>query len=81
MQDPSPKILDDVSPVAVKCGRIAFCFYGTVFLVIGGLAAYYDASKEAVLASTLIVTGAAIVVLGFILPRKWVAYLGILLPW
>jgi Na+/melibiose symporter-like transporter len=70
-----------ISPVAEKCGRIAFWFYGAVIIIIGGLAAYLVPMGQAVLASAVIVWGITIVILGYMLPPKLVAFLGILLPW
>ena len=71
----------DSSDVAAKSGRIACLFYGIVLLLFGSLAAYFNAENNAVLASTLIVVGTLIVVLGFLLPRKMVVVLAFLLPW
>jgi hypothetical protein len=65
----------------VPCGRIAFWFYGTVLIIIGGLAAYFDPMAQAVIASVIIVWGITMVILGYVLPPKLVAHLGILLPW
>lgn len=81
MTDPSKEGQSYISPVAEKCGRIAFWLYGTVLIVIGGLAAYFAPTEQPVLASTVIVWGAAMIILGYVLPPKIVAHLGILLPW
>ena len=70
-----------ISPVAEKCGRIAFWFYGAVLTTTGGLAAFLAPTEHAVLASAVIVWGIVMIILGYVLPPKLVAYLGILLPW
>lgn len=81
MTDSAKETETYISPIAERCGRIAFRFYGTVLVAIGGLAAYFDPMEQAVLASAVIVWGIAMIVLGCLLPPKFVAYLGILLPW
>ena len=81
MQEPSANNQDYISPIAVKCGRIAVWFYGGVLVIIGGLAAYLAPNEQAVLASAVIVCGIVLIILGYVLPPKLVAYLGILLPW
>ena len=48
---------------------------------IGGLAAFLVPTVHAVLASAVIVWGIVMIILGYVLPPKLVAYLGILLPW
>ena len=81
MADSNTKDYADISPVAVKCGRIAFWFYGGAILLIGGIAAFVAAADSALLASVLIVIGIVMIILGFILPPKLVAHLGFFIPW
>ena len=81
MTDPRIVSPISVSPVAEKCGRIAFWFYGAVLVLIGGLAAYLAPTEHAALASAVIVCGLTMIILGYVLPPKLVAHLGILLPW
>jgi len=71
----------DISPIAEKCGRVAFWFYGGVLITIGGIAAYLAPTEHAVLASTVIVGGVVLIILGYVLPPKLVPFFGILLPW
>ncbi len=81
MAIPSIDNPDYISPIAEKCGRIAFWIYGGALIAIGGIAAYLVPTEQAVLASALIVGGVVLVILGYVLPAKLVAHLGILLPW
>jgi Na+/melibiose symporter-like transporter len=81
MANSSTDTQGDISPVAEKCGRVAFWFYGGVLITIGGIAAYLAPTEYAVLASTVIVAGVVLLILGYVLPPKLVAFLGILLPW
>lgn len=71
----------DISPIAVKCGRIAFWLYGSAFFVIGFVALLMAGSEFALLASAMVVIGMVSVILGFALPPKLVAHMGFLLPW
>ena len=81
MTDPRIVGPTSISPVAEKCGRIAFWLYGAVLVFIGGSAAYVSPTEHAVLASAVIFWGITMIILGYVLPPKPVAHLGILLPW
>jgi hypothetical protein len=80
MSHDDPNVSEDLSPRAVKCGRIVFCLVGTILLCVAGWFAYTHPQSQILLTSAVLGAGFVSVWLGLALPPKVVAHLGFWLP-
>lgn len=69
------------SSLAVKCGRVVFCFVGLALLGIPMIFSYFNPERDVFLASVCMSIGLVLIWLGLALPGKTVAHFGFWLPW
>ena len=68
------------NPLAVKCGRIVFCFVGLVLLAIAGWFSYYNPQSQVLLSAGCLFAGLLLLCCGIALPPKMAAHFGFWLP-
>lgn len=73
--------VENPTPLAVKCGRIVFCFVGSVLLAIAGCFSYYNPQSQVLLSAGCLFVGLLLLICGIGLPPKMVAHFGFWLPW
>lgn len=72
---------EEPSPLAVKCGRIVFCFAGAVLLLISAAFSYDNPQSNVMLTASCMLAGLLAIWFGISLPPKIVAHFGFWLPW
>ncbi len=70
----------EISPAAVKCGRIVFCVVGGILFLIPAIFSYSNPSEHVMLAAICMGVAMILTILGLVLPPKIVAHFGFWLP-